>query len=161
MILHNTKENKYRCLEEDGKKETMSTPVESAVLALAGRESSRQLKSKSKWTDGIAIVALFLFGVVGTVTMGIGAAMGAINNLEAQSTAFKILYAGGYILLCIGGLLALASHWHWFGYRDALARETNTINATPAIMGVFSIIAILGGIVMIHWAVWAELDTNK
>ncbi len=135
--------------------------MQAAILGLAGVQAARKLREKSKWTDRIAIVALFLFVTVGTVTMGVGAAMGATNNLKVQSTLFKVLYGGGYILLFIGGLLALASHWHWFGYRDKDARESNEINATPAITGVFAIIAILGGIIMIHWAVWAELDTDK
>jgi hypothetical protein len=117
--------------------------------------------SRSKWTDRLAILDLFLFGVVGAIVIAIGAVYAVINNLKAQSTRFKAMYASGYILLSLGGLLALASHWHWFGYRDSYAREANAINAIPAIMGIISLLFIVGGCFMILWSIFFELDSDK
>ena len=136
----------------------MSTGVESALLALAGKQASKDLKSRSKWTDRLAIVDLFMFAVLGTTTMAIGAVYGASNNLKEQSALFKTVYTGGYIILAIGGLLALASHWHWFGYNNSLNRDANKINAIPAIMGVMAFIAIGGGIAMILTSVFIIME---
>lgn len=132
----------------------MADSMQSALLSLAGRTAKRDMEKRSQYADFFSITAVFLFMVFGTTSMVIGAIYAASNNLDAQSIGFKVVFAGGYVVLAIGGLMALASHWHWFGYANVRDKEANLVNNIPALIGVCAIIAVLSGCAMILCSVF-------